>query len=267
MDWAGVVRKYVDALPSVDVSPALIQKLYHLLDLTSLNDSDTESSVAAFLENATSTLGHVAAVCVYPAFVRLAAAQLSGSPVKVATVANFPAGKMTIEDVLVVIGRALTDGAQEIDVVFPYQRYLRGERHYAHTFVEACKAACGEKVSLKVILETGVLKEPALIADASFDVLMAGADMIKTSTGKVSSGATLEAAATMLLVIKELSPQLKRPLGFKVAGGVRDIAKATQYLALADMIMGREWVSPSTFRIGASQLLQALMTHSGGNEA
>lgn len=259
MEWSEAIREHVEALKPVQTNIALAQKIYRLLDLTSLNDSDTEANIATFFNQATSPLGHVAAVCVYPTFVRMAAAQFAETPVKVATVANFPAGDASTEEVLIEICRALEDGAQEIDVVLPYQRYLAGARHDTHTFIESCRAACGDQVILKVILETGALKDPVLIAAASFDALMAGADFIKTSTGKISLGATLDAAAIMLLVIKEVSPQLQRSIGFKVSGGIRDIATAAQYIELAESIMGKNWVSPTTFRIGASRLVEELL--------
>lgn len=259
MEWSEAIREQIEALPQTIIDDeALIRRVISLVDLTSLNSTDTQASVATFLEKANTSHGHVAAVCVYPQFVRLAAAQLANEHIKIATVVNFPEGNQPLDTVLVEIGSALEDGANEIDVVFPYGRYLAGERHYAHTFVEACKAVCGDKVTLKVILETGALGDPAIIADAAYDVLAAGADFIKTSTGKISEGATLEAAATMLLVIRHIEPQLKHHVGIKISGGIRDIQIAARYIALADNIMGREWVGPSTFRIGASKLIDEI---------
>lgn len=259
MQWMDAVQEYIHALKPVAVDQALARRLFGLLDLTSLNDGDTESSIASFCQKARSPLGHVAAVCVYPAFVRLAAAEFARTPIKTATVVNFPDGSASLESVLIEIGRALQDGAQEIDVVFPYTRYLAGERQYAHTFVAACKAACGMNATLKVILETGALGDAPVIADAAYEAFTAGADFVKTSTGKIQQGATLEAAATMLLVIKHVSTQLKRRTGLKVSGGIRDIQQAAQYVELADHIMGRDWVTADTFRIGASKLADELV--------
>lgn len=259
MQWAEVVREMTETIKPVKSSIPLLQRMLSLVDLTSLNATDTETSIAAFCEKAQLSFGHVAAVCVYPQFVRLVAAQFAGTTIKVATVANFPEGNASLETVLLEIGAALQEGAEEIDVVFPYLRYLAGEQQYAHTFVAACKAACGDNVTLKVILETGALLDPAIIADAALEALTAGADFIKTSTGKIAEGATLEAAATMLLVIKHALPQLKRNVGIKISGGVRDIQQAAQYMQLADNIMGREWVEPATFRIGASKLVDEIM--------
>lgn len=258
MQWTDAVAEQVNALTPVEIDMALKRRIYSLLDLTSLNDNDTESSVSFLCEKAQTPLGHVAAVCVYPRFVPLVAATFAGTSVKVATVANFPGGSESLENVLAEINQSLRAGAQEIDVVFPYERYLAGETKYAHQFVSVCKAACGDHVKLKVILETGALNDLAIIADASYEVLAAGADFIKTSTGKISEGATLEAAATMLLVLKHVESQVKRHLGFKAAGGIRTIEQAAQYIELADRIMGRAWVTPDTFRIGASKLVNEL---------
>lgn len=238
---------------------AKAKRLYELLDLTSLNDTDTDASVALFSEKARTALGEVAAVCVYPRFVSLVAAQMAGSTVQVATVVNFPSGDASLETVLIEINQALTAGANEIDVVFPYRRYLAGERAFAQSFVAACKAACGESVLLKVILETGVLQDASVIANAAHDALMNGADFVKTSTGKAPVGATLEAAATLLEVAKRLQPECRRPLGVKVSGGIRTLAEAAAYVALADDLWGREHVTPATFRIGASRLVDELL--------
>lgn len=259
MQWTEAVQEQLRTLAPVTLNAALAQRVIGLVDLTSLNDTDTESSIATFCAKANTPLGHVAAICVYPQFVRQVAAEFGVTPIKTATVVNFPDGDDSLETVLIQIGRAIQDGAQEIDVVFPYTRFLAGERQYAHQFIASCKAACGTDALLKVILETGALVDPAIIAEAAYESLTAGADFIKTSTGKTAQGATLEAAATMLLVIKHVMPQLKRRMGIKIAGGIRELAQAAQYLELADHIMGREWVTPATFRIGASKLVDEIV--------
>ncbi len=261
MQWSEAIKEHVQALKKVEPTPGLVQRILSLIDLTSLNDNDTNDSIAKLFEKARTDYGHVAAVCIYPQFIGLARTEFANSPIKTATVANFPSGDMSLENVLIEINDALEQGAQEIDVVFPYLRYLAGERQYAHNFVVACKAACGDEVTLKVILETGALADSAIIADASYDALAAGADFIKTSTGKISEGATLEAATTMLLVIRHITPQLKRSVGIKISGGVREFAQAVQYVQLADDILGREWVAPATFRIGASKLVDEMLSH------
>jgi deoxyribose-phosphate aldolase len=260
MQWSEAIREYVDLLSPVVSSEALCRRLYSLIDLTSLNDDDTDATIATLCEKAQSPLGHVAGVCVYPKFIRVVAAQFANSPIKAVAVANFPKGEMALETVMIQIGAALQDGAEEIDVVFPYGRYLAGERQFSIHFVTACKEACGDKAKLKVILEVGALGDPAIIADAAFDAISAGADFIKTSTGKIREGASLDAAAAMLLVIKHVIPKLEKPIGIKISGGIRDIEQATSYVELADRIMGRAWVTPDNFRIGASQLVDKLLT-------
>lgn len=260
MKWSDAINQHVGALRPVTIDQMLKMRLVKLLDLTTLNDTDTEASVATFCEKAETVYGHVAAVCVYPTFVRLVADQFSGSTIKTATVVNFPEGADHLDDVVLQIGHVLQEGAQEVDLVFPYHRYLAGEQQYVQTFISTCKVACGEDVLLKVILETGALSDPAIIADAAYDVLSAGADFVKTSTGKIAEGATLEAVATLLMVIKHITPQVKRQVGCKVSGGIRSLQQAAQYLQLADRIMGPDWVMPDTFRIGASKLIDEIMS-------
>lgn len=264
MQWSEAIKEHIQALKPVKISVALVQRIMGLIDLTSLNETDTEASVAAFSEKAKTPFGHVAAVCVYPQFAQLVTDIFAGTPIKTATVANFPEGNTPLDEVLIEIGRALEDGVQEIDVVFPYSRYLAGERQYAQTFVMSCKAACGDDVTLKVILETGALSDTTIIADASYDALTAGADFIKTSTGKIATGASFEAAATILLVIRHLNPQLGRYAGIKISGGIRELQQAAQYVELADNIMGRDWVTSKTFRIGASKLVDEMVKSVNG---
>lgn len=258
MQWSEAIKEHIQALKSVQPTQVLVERIIRLIDLTSLNNDDTEESVTELFKRARTPFGDVAAVCINPDFVGLAAAEFAGSNIKTATVANFPSGDSALESVLAEINYALDLGAQEIDVVFPYLRYLAGERQYTHQFILACKAACGD-AALKVILETGALSDPAIIADASYDALAAGADFIKTSTGKFHTGATLEAAAVMLLVVRHITPQLKHRVGIKVSGGIRELNQAVQYVMLADDIMGKGWVTASTFRIGASKLIDEMI--------
>jgi len=234
------------------------KELISLIDLTSLNENDTTESIAAFSQKAVTSQGKVAALCVYPRFVQEVAANLKGSKIKVATVANFPHGLSSLTAVLEEIELSLRHGADEIDVVFPYPAYLLGERAYASSFVSRCKELCSE-ARLKVILETSALQDLSLIARAAEDAIFAGADFVKTSTGKLPQGASLEAAAVILSVIKKLSSEVNRELGFKAAGGIREPEQALQYLMLAKNRMGPNWVKPSTFRLGASQLLDKLL--------
>jgi deoxyribose-phosphate aldolase len=241
-------------------NPALALQILGLIDLTSLNETDTVESIQALCRKAITPVGSVAAVCVYPQFIRLAATELAGTAVKLAAVANFPHGSDALLAVLASIQQSLDDGANEIDVVLPYQHYLAGEYAAVNHFIQQCKRQCGDTVLLKVILETGILSNPQIIASASRDVLVAGADFIKTSTGKILQGASLPAATAMLEAIKAAQPALTRQLGLKISGGVRTLAQANDYIHLADQIMGQGWVSPQTFRFGASQLLDAVLS-------
>lgn len=259
MDWTEAIENQIDHLKPVTINDGLKEKVVGLIDFTNLNENETEQNLSSWCQKAQNTYGQVAAICTYPQFVRLMVANFAGTSIKIDTVANFPSGDERLQDVLIEINRALTDGATEIDVVFPYHRYLAGERQYATSFVETCKAACGEQALLKVILETGALGDSAIIADATYDAILGGADFIKTSTGKVSDGASLEAAAVILLVIKHAQSKVHRRLGIKISGGVKDLQQALLYLELAENIMGRDWPSKETFRIGSSKLLDEIL--------
>lgn len=234
------------------------KRIVGLMDLTSLGEEDTKETILALCQRAETPLGPVAAVCVYPQFVSQARAVLSDSTIKIATVANFPKGEDALAKVVSDVIRAIENGANEIDVVMPYQRYMKGDRTATKEMVSACKKACDSNVTLKVILETGALAHLETIMAASIDVIDAGADFIKTSTGKINTGATTFAARAMLTAIKNAEEKLGHCAGLKVAGGIRTQEEAMKYLALADEIMGPDWASVDTFRIGASSLLEAL---------
>jgi deoxyribose-phosphate aldolase len=151
-------------------------------------------------------------------------------------------------------------------VVLPYQRYLAGDQLGARNFIAACKATSENNVIWKVILETGALIDPVIIADACRDALLAGADFVKTSTGKTPIGATPEAVAIMLLVVKRMACQMQRCIGVKVSGGVKTIQQAAQYLALAERVMGVQAVTANTFRLGASQLVDTMLNEHQAHE-
>lgn len=227
-----------------------------LLDLTSLNDADDAVSTAALCAKAATPAGNVAAVCLWSEFVPQAKQLLAGTAIKVATVVNFPGGSLPAEKVAAHIAQALADGADEIDVVMPYAAIMAGQGgdQRAADHLAICRAACGT-ATMKVILESGALAKPALVERAAAVAVAAGADFLKTSTGKVPAGATLSAARIMLTACRDAG----RPVGFKASGGIRDVETAAQYLALADTVCGPGWVSPATFRFGASGLLDALL--------
>lgn len=228
-----------------------------LMDLTTLNEDDTEQKVIDLCHQAKSLAGDTDAVCIYPQFIAIAHKTLRAqdrNTIKVATVTNFPHGNADLKHAVFETENAIASGADEVDVVFPYKAFIAGDESIGFELVKACKEACGD-VLLKVIIESGELKTPARIKKASEICIDAGADFIKTSTGKVAVNATLEAAEIMLIVIKEKN----RNVGFKAAGGVKDAQTAKAYLDLARKILGDEWVSPAHFRFGASSLLNNLL--------
>tara|TARA_R110000868_G_scaffold10639_4_gene51662 strand:- start:65955 stop:66668 length:714 start_codon:yes stop_codon:yes gene_type:complete len=225
-----------------------------LIDLTSLNENDTDADIIALCEAAQTVKGPVAAVCVYPKFVTLAKQQLAGSGIQVATVTNFPSGTEPLEDTLALTKQCLADGADEIDVVIPYCNYLGGNTEAVVSLVQQSKQCCGNK-KLKVILETGALKDPELIKQVSLDVINAGADFIKTSTGKINTGATLDAAQAMIDAISASG----KNVGIKISGGVKTFDHAVAYLQAAQKVLGEDWLNANHFRIGASSLLTNLL--------
>lgn len=232
-----------------------------LMDLTTLNENDTDEKVIALCQNANTPFGTPAAVCVYPRFVpiaRKALKQAGISQVKIATVTNFPHGNDDVDIAVAETKAAIAYGADEVDVVFPYRALIAGDKEIGFELVKRCKAECClHNVLLKVIIETGELKTEALIRQASEIAIRAGADFIKTSTGKVAVNATLESAKIMLETIRDLN--VAERVGFKAAGGVKTSEEAEQYLELARRLLGENWVSTSTFRFGASSLLSNLL--------
>jgi len=230
-----------------------------LVDLTNLNDDCMADDVAALCARAVTKHGHVAAICIWPRFVALGADKLKGTGVKVATVVNFPHGGTDTDAVVSETEAAIADGADEIDLVMPYKAFLAGNRDLVSDQIARVAEAISATSQLKVILETGEIKDPLLIHAASDLAIRAGADFIKTSTGKVDVNATLEAAEIMLTVIEENRRDHGRDVGFKPAGGIRTTEDAAAYLALADKIMGPNWASSSTLRFGASGLLDAIL--------
>ncbi|HEX8048291.1 deoxyribose-phosphate aldolase [Rhizobium sp.] len=235
-----------------------------LLDLTNLKDDCTPAQIETLCERAQSPYGNTAAVCIWPRFVAQARGILgTDHAVKIATVVNFPAGDMEVADVAAEAREAIADGADEIDLVIPYRALLAGNEQAVTDMVAAVKAECTGPVILKTILETGELKDVALIQRASELAIEAGSDFIKTSTGKVAVNATLEAADIMLRAIRDSG----KKVGFKPAGGIGSVADAALYLSLAETIMASDWAMPSTFRFGASSLLDDILGVLAGGQS
>lgn len=235
---------------STSPSAALAARLLPLLDLTSLGEDDTPAAIRALCDAARLPAGLPAALCVYPEYVLAVREAMAGAGVKVATVVNFPDGGDDAARIARETRRAIAAGADEIDLVLPYRALIEGRTDAARRGVDACREVCDGRASLKLILETGELGSPARIRAACRIGLTAGVDFLKTSTGKVAVNATLDAATIMLDEIAAGGGLC----GFKAAGGLRTLAAAQAYVALAEARLGAEWVTPARFRIGASGL-------------
>lgn len=229
------------------------------LDLTSLNDGDDEASTARLCQRAQTHFGPVAAVCVWPRFVRQARASLPAA-IRVAAVANFPSGDGRLPQVLAQVSDIAQAGAQEIDVVLPYRALKAGAVQEVAEFLSELRHA-SRPLTLKVIIESGELKDDALIRRASQLALHAGVDFIKTSTGKTPVSATPEAAAAML---DEIARSGLTHAGFKASGGIRSVAQAALYIAQARQFLGGDALGPERLRFGASGLLDDILTVLGG---
>lgn len=248
----------------------LARRVFSCIDNTTLNATDNEASVKEFclqtMEkkllsfNSHLTTEKVAAVCVYPRFVSVARKALEGSGIRVASVAGaFPHGQLPLHLKIEEVKYAVGEGADEIDMVLSRGALLAGEDNLVRDEVAAMKEAC-QGHTLKVILETGELPSPTLIAKASQLAIDGGADFIKTSTGKIGVGATLEAAEIMLNVINENVKKSKKTVGFKAAGGISTPEEALAYAEIAKKIMGDDFIKNQTFRIGASRLTDRLFS-------
>jgi deoxyribose-phosphate aldolase len=236
------------------------------LDLTSLNSDDTRQRIDELCDRALSPAPGLdvrpAAVCIYPRFVTQVRARLEGSGIAVAAVANFPAGTAGAGVVVNEVEQALADGANEIDVVFPYRGYLDGAEQTAADLVRRVSGVCTHRArpaTLKVILETGVLAEHDVIAAAARLAVANGANFLKTSTGKLEPGATLEAVEALLEVIVATQRDTGRSIGLKVSGGVKSVADAAEYLDLADLYLQPDGAHRGNFRFGASGLLNEIV--------
>lgn len=237
------------------------RRVFSCIDNTTLNATDNARTVEAFCRRTKEmrlTDGTtVAAVCVYPMFVALAKRSLQGSGIKVASVAGaFPHGQLPLDLRVAEVRRVIDDGADEVDIVINRGLLLAGDYDEVSREVVQMKDACNGR-TLKVILETGELS-PLLIRRAAQRAIDAGADFIKTSTGKIPTGATPEAAEVMLNVVNENVKFNKKRVGFKAAGGIRTPEEALAYAELAKKIVGDKYINNQTFRIGASRLTESL---------
>jgi len=240
---------------------ARARQIVSLLDLTSLSGQETEADIDDLCARADGPCGRVAALCVFAGHVARVRANLRRTgleDVNVATVVNFPAGELDALASVNEIAAALDAGANEIDLVFPYDAFRQGRDEDVCKFLLDCRKAC--PVTLKVILESGVLGHAESVRAASLMALDCGADFLKTSTGKAAVHATPDAARVMLTAIADRGATA----GFKASGGLRRMADALVYLELAEEILGPSWVSPRTLRFGASGLLDDVLACCSG---
>jgi deoxyribose-phosphate aldolase len=254
--------------------PSLLQAIA-VMDLTTLADDDTDERVRRLCARGRQPLSpellsrlgiearalKVAAVCIYHPFIKTALHELQGTGIKVATVsADFPKGLAPMKERIAQIHRSVEAGADEIDVVIKREHVLQERWQALYDEVAAFRVSCGNKL-MKVILGTGDLQNLDNIARASLVAMMAGADFIKTSTGKEAVNATLPAALVMTQAIREYAKKRGTAVGFKPAGGIRTAKQALEYLSVVKEELGEQWLAPNLFRIGASSVLDDIERH------
>jgi len=244
----------------------VLKEIFGLMDYTSLNSTDTKSKIKEMCTKVNEfqknfpAFPNVAAVCVYPSLLQTVKTSLKGDNIGIASVAaGFPSSQTFLEIKILESKLAIENGADEIDIVISVGEFLSGNHRLVFDEIAAIKESIGNK-HLKVILETGALLDPLKVWEASIISMHAGADFIKTSTGKIQPAATVEAAVVMLEAIKLFYIHNKRKVGFKPAGGISSGHEAVLYYTLVSEILGKEWLSPEYFRIGASSLANSLLS-------
>ncbi|HHU00515.1 MAG: deoxyribose-phosphate aldolase [Bacteroidota bacterium] len=254
-------------------SADILKRLFNCLDLTSLNSDDSSNKIESFCEKVVHLNEHypdipnVGAVCVYPVFASVLGSKLKGMDVKRAVVsAGFPTSQTFLDVKIEETKKAVFLGADEIDIVISIGEFLEGNYEFVGREIADIKAAIGKDVQLKVILETGALGTSENIWKASILAMEAGADFIKTSTGKGYPGATPEAAWIMNHAMKAFTEKRKRKVGFKAAGGVSTVEDALIYWSIQKQVLGDSWLNNSLFRIGTSRLADTLLKEITGAE-
>ena len=233
-----------------------MDNLLRFTDLTSLRAEDTPESVAAWAAAAVADpMNLPAALCVWPSAVEAAAVAVGEAPVALAAVCGgFPSGQTYMEVKLLEAALAVENGADELDTVVDLGAVLSSNFEQAAAEIAALKEEVGDEALLKVILEVGVLQSDELIYKTALMAMEAGADFIKTSTGKAAVGATPEAARTMCRAIADYYKKTGRRVGFKAAGGIRTAEQATEYYRIVEQELGAEWLTPALFRLGRSSI-------------
>ena len=247
--------------------------LFGSIELTSLKTTDSEESILAFTERVNDfdshypDLPHVATICVYPCFADIVAESLEVDGVEIACVSgSFPSSQARIEVKVAETSLAVADGATEIDIVMQVGKFLSGDYEGVCDEIQELKAACGEEVPMKVILETGALKTATNIKKASILAMYAGADYIKTSTGKLEPAATPEAAYVMCQAIKEYYDETGIQIGFKPAGGINSVMDAIIYYTIVKEVLGEKWLTNKWLRLGTSRLANMLLSEIEGEQ-
>ena len=247
--------------------------LFGSIELTTLKNTDNDESVMAFTEkvnrfdNDYPELPHVATICVYPCFAAAVKNTLDVDGVNIASVSgSFPSSQALIEVKVAETALAVKDGADEIDIVMPVGKFLCGDYEGVCDDISELKETCGDDVAMKVILETGCLRDTADIKKASILSMYAGADYIKTSTGKEKVSATPVAAYVMCQAIKEYYDQTGRQVGFKPAGGINTVDDALAYYTIVKEVLGEKWLTNKWLRLGTSRLANLLLSEIEGKE-
>ena len=247
--------------------------LFGSIELTSLKTTDSEESILAFTErvnqfdSAYPNMPHVATICTYPCYASIVSESLEVSGVEVTCVsAGFPSSQMLPEIKVAETALAVKDGATEIDIVMSVGKFLSGDYEGMCDEISEIKSVCGDDVPLKVILETGDIKTAENIKKASLLAMYAGADYIKTSTGKEPISATPEAAYVMCQAIKEYHEKTGIKIGFKPAGGINTVMDAIIYYTIVKEVLGKEWLTNKYLRLGTSRLTNLLLSELTGEE-
>ena len=271
-DVAAQVKAIIEQKVTENNTTEIKKFLFHCIDLTTLNTTDSDESVMRFTQNVNRfdeefpDMKNVAAICVYPNFAEIVKDTLEVEDVKIACVSGgFPSSQTFTEVKVAETAMAVMDGADEIDIVISVGKFLVGDYESMCDEIQELKATCKDK-HLKVILETGALRTATNIKKASILSMYAGADFIKTSTGKQQPAATPEAAYVMCQAIKEYYEETGNKVGFKPAGGINTVNDALVYYSIVKEVLGEEWLNNTLFRLGTSRLANLLLSDILGKE-
>ena len=282
MEYSNILNQYAPAMSAEQVAEVVAQaktaaaknenvEVYKFclsaIDLTTLPCNDSVESVTAFAQKTVTfneaypDVPNVASICVYPSFVETVGLAVDGTPMRITSVGGgFPASQTFLEVKMLEVDMGVDNGADEEDIVLNVGKMLTGAYDEAANEVEMIRSEMDEDVVLKVIIESGALKTPELIRKASLISMAAGADFIKTSTGKIDVAATPEAAVVMCQAIKDFYEKTGTKVGFKAAGGVKTPEDAALYYTIVEQILGEQWLTTDLFRIGASSAANNLLS-------